>query len=141
MVKISLSNSRREMSMKIILLSGKPHSGKSTALRLFYDKLMAGGKCRVVSKKESDDGRDFECVLKYNDKTVAIKSAGDVYQWCIEAIIKYANRDVLVLAYSDKFARSLEEIVSWYDYHCIVKKKCAIKSDNERVCTEIMEQL
>jgi tRNA uridine 5-carbamoylmethylation protein Kti12 len=127
--------------MKIILLSGKPNSGKSTALRLFYDKLRENGKCQIVSKKEPDDGWDFECILKYNDKTIAIKSDGDVYQWCIDAIIKYANRDVLVLAYSDKFARSLEEIISRYDYHCVVKKKRAIESDNERVCKEIMEQL
>jgi hypothetical protein len=66
---------------------------------------------------------------------------GDVYQWCVDAIVKYANRDVLVLAYSDKFARSLKDIVSRYDYHCVVKKRHANDSDNERVCMEIMSQI
>jgi hypothetical protein len=104
---------------------------------------MENDKCQVVSKKEPVDGEDFECVLKYNDKTVAIKSSGDAYYQCVDAIVKYANWDVLVLAYKNTFKRQpLDELVSKYaPPHCVVEKKSATDSDNERVCTEIIEQL
>jgi len=128
--------------MKIILLSGRPSSGKSTALNLLYDKLMESGKCSVISEKTPRDSFDFECVLSCNNKTVAIYTFGDVYQWCVEAIVKYANCDVLVLAYSNKFARSLEKIVSNNKkYHQIIKKQRATDSDNEKVCAEILAQI
>jgi tRNA uridine 5-carbamoylmethylation protein Kti12 len=132
--------------MKIILLSGRPSSGKSTTLNLLYDKLMESGKCSVISEKTPRDSFDFECVLSYNNKTVAIYTSGDVYQWCVEAIVKYANCDVLVLAYSNKFARSLEKIVKttkckYYHSHHVSKKQRATDSDNEKVCAEILEQI
>jgi tRNA uridine 5-carbamoylmethylation protein Kti12 len=125
--------------MKIILLSGKPNSGKSTALNLLYDELVESKDCHIITpRKEAWLG---ECVLNYKGKTVAIKADGDVYQWCVDAIVKYAKYDILVLAYSDKFARSLVDIVSQYDYHSVVKKKCANDRDNEKVCREILEKL
>jgi nicotinamide riboside kinase len=132
---------QQEITVKIILLSGGSSTGKSTALKLLYDKLIGSGKWYVVSKEVPTDSVNFECILKYNNKSVAIQSDGDVYQWCVEAMVKYANCDVLVLAYSDKFARSLKKVVSRYEYHCVIRKKHANDSDNERVCAEIIEQI
>jgi tRNA uridine 5-carbamoylmethylation protein Kti12 len=127
--------------VKIILLSGKPSTGKSTALNLLYDKLIESGKCCILSKKTPSDEFDFECVVKYNNKTIAIVTFGDVLHWATEAIVKYANLDVLVLAYSNKFATELNKVVRQYDYHCVIKKLRASNNDNERVCNEILAQL
>jgi tRNA uridine 5-carbamoylmethylation protein Kti12 len=127
--------------MKIILLSGKPNSGKSTALNLLYDKIIASKNCQILSEKYPSNSFDFECIVKYNNKTVAIKTAGDCYHWCIEAIVKYANSDIVVLAYSDKFASALNKIVGKYGYHCVVQKKRPNDIDNERVCKDIMTQI
>jgi len=128
--------------MKIILLSGKPNAGKSTSLNLLFDKITEGGKTHIRSPKKPSDGFDFEAVVEYNNKSVAIVSAGDYYYWCVEAVIKYANIDVLVLAYSDKFVRApINKIVAKYKYHCVVEKHQATDADNERVCKEILAEI
>ena len=119
--------------MKIILLSGKPNSGKSTSLNLLYEK--------ITGKKSGSFDFDEKLDKKYKNKSVAITTSGDVYQCCVEAIVKYADCDVLVLAYSDKFARSLTNIVKRYPHHCIVKKTRANDSDNERACNEILKNI
>jgi GTPase Era involved in 16S rRNA processing len=113
-------------------LSGRPNTGKTTALNLLYKK---------ITGKEPDDFNS-EHIVKHKGKKIAIVLDGDVYQWCIRSIIKYANCDVLVLAYSDKFSRSLKKIVSEFkEYHHVVNKRCISDSDNERVCTEIMKKI
>jgi hypothetical protein len=121
-------------------LSGKQNTGKTTALRLLFDKITEQGEKNVLSKKEPD-GFDFECVVKYNNKSVAVVSGGDYFHGCIRAIVKYANLDVLILAYSDRFAAALNETVAKFDYHYVVKKKRANDSDNEKVCKEIIAQI
>jgi tRNA uridine 5-carbamoylmethylation protein Kti12 len=157
--------------MKIILLSGKPHSGKSTALNLLCNKLLECDNWDITPNLDQELG---ECVLEHDGKTVAIVADGDTYHWLVEAIVKYAYCDVLVLAYSDKFARSptfkeivrecegkrqatdshndefarqLAEIRKRYNgYHCVIEQKEATTSDNEgecneQVCKEILAQL
>jgi len=124
--------------MKIILLSGKPETGKSTTFNLLYDKLTQNGKRNIVSEKKElgdPEDKDFECVVKYRGKTVALYSMGDFDLKCVEAIVKYAHCDILILAYSE-------------ERHCIIKKsevnsksKAVQLKANEGDCEKIIEEL
>jgi tRNA uridine 5-carbamoylmethylation protein Kti12 len=131
----------KEKKMKIILLSGKPYTGKSTTFNLLYDKITQNGTKNIVSDKKelgNPKNKDFECVVKYNkEKEVAIYSMGDYYGECINAIIKYANRDVLVLAYSKKFAKELDKLIGSFSHHCVIRKS----SSNEKDCESIISEL
>jgi tRNA uridine 5-carbamoylmethylation protein Kti12 len=141
-----------DLSMKIILLSGESKSGKSTALRLLYDKLREKPERQYDPRKKS---YDIERDLQYKDKTVAIKSKGDDYWECVKTIIKHANKNVLVLAYNNtlKSEHPLDKLVLKYaPPHCVVKKKSITdtnkekedkkrREDKERVCEEIIKQL
>jgi hypothetical protein len=91
-----------------------------------------------------DDNDLDDHVIKYNGKTVAIRFDGDVYQWCIDAIVRYTVCDVLVLAYSDKFSHSLADVITKHISQCghkVIQKQEASDSDNERVCKEIIDLL
>jgi ABC-type branched-subunit amino acid transport system ATPase component len=122
--------------MKIILLSGKQKTGKSTTFNLLYDKLTQNGTKNIISDKKvlgNPTEKDFECIVTYKGNHVALYSMGDFDLKCIEAIVKYSHCDFLVLAYSEK-------------QHCIIKKSIA-KSDtdklkaNEEDCDEIIKEL
>jgi len=128
--------------MKIILLSGKPNTGKTTTLNLLYDKITQNGTKNIIAKKEEFKYpaiKDFECIVSYNSKKTAIFSMGDVYGTFIEVIIKYANCDILVLAYSERFVKKLDEVIKKYDYHCVIRKTSSKK--DEDVCEEIIAEL
>ncbi|MDW5419272.1 hypothetical protein R6242_22115 [Iodobacter sp. CM08] len=77
--------------MDMILLFGDPNSGKTTTMNLVYSDLIAKG-ATVVEPKMQVGGNplDFECVLKYQEKLIAIFSMGDYLHECYSAIIKYA---------------------------------------------------
>jgi len=137
--------------VRIILVSGKSNSGKTTALGKLYDSLISFGACDITGNYDYDDEdcSEFDHVVEWKDKTIAIRFDGDVYQWCIDAIVRYAACDVLVLAYSDKFACSLVELVEKYASQCghkVVRTKKvdtqeARENDNQRVCDEIIDLL
>jgi hypothetical protein len=124
--------------MKIILLSGKPETGKSTTFNLLYDKLTQNGKRNIVSEKKelgNPIDKDFECVVKYRGKTVALYSMGDFDLKCIEAIVKYAHCDVLVLAYSEEHHRIIKKT------EANPKSKAVKLKTNEKDCEKIIEEL
>jgi tRNA uridine 5-carbamoylmethylation protein Kti12 len=130
--------------MRIILLSGKPNSGKTCALNKLYNCLVPSKACDITGNYDYDDNDLDDHVIKYKGKTVAIRFDGDVYQWCIDAIVRYTVCDFLVLAYSDKFSRSLADVIEKHTSQCghkVIKKKEASCSDNERVCKEIIDLL
>ncbi len=109
--------------MDIILLSGRPSSGKTTTINLVYNTLAAQGAAVVVSKALlGGNPNDFECVLKYNGKQVAIYSMGDYLHTCCLAVIKYAYCDKLILAYSNKFKQNLAIEVGKCPNHRVVPK-------------------
>ena len=122
--------------MKIILLSGKPGTGKSQTFNLLYEKIVNDENTEIISEKErlgNPRNKDFECVVIYKGKKVAMYSMGDYPNKCVEAIIKFSNYDVLILAYSE-------------ERHCIIKKSEAeSKADelktNEKDCEQIIEEL
>jgi tRNA uridine 5-carbamoylmethylation protein Kti12 len=137
----------RGVEMKIILLAGEPHSGKTTALDKLYKMLMSFDARDITGNYDYDDKDDpgeFDHVIEYKGKTVAIRVDADVYHWCIDALVRYAVCDVLVLAYSDKFSWSLAELVEKHASQCghkVIRKKEACDSDNARVCDEIIALL
>ena len=93
-----------ESKMKVVILHGKHNSGKTTTFNHLYEELLSR-KAEVCESKRELPGRDdFECVLKYNDKKIALFSLGD-YMFAIGSAVGYytrANCDVLVVAHSLK---------------------------------------
>jgi len=129
--------------MKIILLSGKPNTGKTTTLNLLYDKITENGRKNIIAGKKvlgNPASNDFKCVVKYNSKEAAIYSMGDYYGAFIEPLIEYANRDVLVLAYNEQFAKKLDKMIEKYDYHCVIRKSSSNENDCEKIISELNKQ-
>ena len=89
-------------NMKIIFLRGKHNCGKTTTFNLLYDELCNKG-AEVLEPQSTLPGRDdFECILKYNNKKIALFSLGD-YGFAPSSAIGYYTReecDILVVAYS-----------------------------------------
>jgi len=135
--------------MKIILLSGKPNTGKSTTLNLLFNELTQNGTKNIVSDKKelgNPAQKDFECVVSYKGKEIAIFCMGDYYSVFIDVLIKYANCDVLVLAYNETFAKKLDKLIEDCDYHCVIRKTVSksnaeYKAKNEFDCERIIEEL
>jgi len=120
--------------VRIILLSGEPNSGKTTSLDKFYTSLMSFDARDITGNYNYDDEAcsEFDHVVEWKGKTVAIRIDGDVKEWYIDAIVRYAVYDVLVLAYSDKFSRSLAELVEKHSSQCGHKVVRTKKSRHRR---------
>lgn len=91
--------------MKVIMLSGDRNSGKTTTLNMVYDELLRLGATVIMSKSQlGGDPKDFECVLNYRHKNVAIFTMGDYYIETIHAMSYYEGMscDVLIVANSNK---------------------------------------
>ena len=118
--------------MDISLLCGDPNSGKTTTMNLVYSDLIAKGATIVGPKMQTGENPlDFECILKYNGKLIAIFSMGDYLHECWSAVIKYAYCDKLILAYSDKFTRSLATVVGHcHNHHVITKSRGNAATNN-----------
>jgi len=127
--------------MKLILLSGRSNSGKTTTLKKLYKNLTNDGKKNVLSIYDKNDEFDNEYIIMYKNKKVAIVTGCDILWKYVEKIIKYANQDILVMAYNNKFAFGLDQMTSNCEYHSVVKKLRPNDSDCERVCNKIIEQL
>ena len=111
--------------MKVIFLKGKHNCGKTTTLNLLYDALM--GKAKVVEpRKELPGKEDFECVLEYNNKKIAIFSLGD-YGFAPGAAIGYYTRakcDILVVAYSlGKYIHNNGLFKEYYNHESVIIEK------------------
>jgi hypothetical protein len=125
--------------MKIVLLSGKPHSGKTATFNILYDRLIgAGAKIDCPKKRVDANSRDFECTVIFRRKKIALFSLGDYLWLCVEAIIKYARADVLILAYSDRFNTKLNAMIEKYGHH-VVAKTASNDSDCEKIISLIEE--
>jgi hypothetical protein len=125
--------------MKIILLSGAPHSGKTTTLNLVYNQMTSGMPSLPTKTNPGGSSRDFECVFVYRGKQVAIFTMGDVLYRLTEAVIKYIHVDVLILAHStggstrNTFAAS----VGKYPPHVVVQKT----NNNQQDCATIISHV
>ena len=130
------------LTMKIILLSGQPNTGKTTVFNDLYTTLVSSG-ASVHTGKTSVGGNplDFECILSVTVtgvvKSVAIYSMGDYHESVYHAIIKYSHCDVLVLAYSDKFVRNIASFVSSLPHHVVVSKTSNNSADVATIVSHI----
>jgi tRNA uridine 5-carbamoylmethylation protein Kti12 len=110
--------------MKIILLTGKPKSGKTATFKVLYNKMTQGMAEKPIKKRILNSRYDFECEMKYNDKEVALFSLGDIMYMVYEAIIKYSEKDYLILAHSQGGSQMdrIKESVKKYKQHCVIDK-------------------
>jgi len=89
-LEITLNIGKRKM--KIIILSGPNRCGKTETMKLVYDNLISLGAIIVAKKTQAGASpRDFECVLEYQNKKIALYSMGDRAREIIKAIIRYKN--------------------------------------------------
>lgn len=102
--------------MKIILLVGLPNKGKTTTLKELYTHLTKGlpnPPKPIPIKVNNVTTSDFECVIPYKKKNVAIFSMGDTMHRVYDAIIKYCGiADVLVAAYSTDGTKKMQLVKS-----------------------------
>ena len=58
------------------------------------------------------DPKDFECVIKYQDKTIAFFTMGDYSCYLLKAFEKYDKKlcDILICACNDHFKRPYQRI-------------------------------
>jgi hypothetical protein len=87
--------------MKVIMLSGKGDCGKSTTLNLVYYYICPLKRDIIDPKKCLGDfvNGDFECIIRYRNKTVAFYTMGDFSSKLCEAFTRYDGKcDVLICA-------------------------------------------
>jgi hypothetical protein len=93
-----------ERKMRIILLTGAPHSQKTTTLNDVYAQLTIGVSNPPLKQPiQYGSSNDFECIVPYRNTAgqmlnVAIFSLGDTLYRVQEAVVKYSLADVLILA-------------------------------------------
>jgi hypothetical protein len=134
--------------MKMIILSGKPGTGKTTTLNDVF-AIIASGINPPPVKTPVGPGNDFEAAVLYKGKRVAIFSAGDTLYRIREAICKYAAQcDVLILAYSDKFSCDYKPVL--FDLamqtagnvqQCVIQKNTNNDADNAAACKDIIANI
>lgn len=116
--------------MKIIMLLGKSSCGKTTTLNKVYDFINPTEENIIKAKsKLGGDKHDFECIVKYKDKTIAFFTMGDYSCYLIEAFEKYDKKhcDFLICACNNRFKRPYERIKKYS--HSIINKTI---SDSQR---------
>lgn len=87
--------------MKLIVLRGDKHQGKTTTIRLVYDILLFEGAKITTPRTPGRNTDDFETILEHNNQRIAICSAGDVLYNVVANVNKFArmqNIDVLIIA-------------------------------------------
>lgn len=124
--------------MKVIMLVGDHDRGKTTTMRLVYNDLRGAKDENVISYRELKDPRDFETVLKFGGKTVAIYSMGDYSNYTTKAIRHSDSMgyDILICTSNRGFKRPFN-LVKKYPHEIIDKsveadrrnkEKCAVKN-------------
>lgn len=100
--------------MKIILLAGNANMGKTSTMIQLYNELKKNDNMMKIlegeeprfSEENTKKLKDFECLVSYKGKNIALHSTGDLYYNAMETIIKFADvADVLILAYRTAFAK------------------------------------
>jgi len=141
---ILLTSLKNNKDMKIILIAGKPNTGKSTTLNILYDKLTDKGARNIIEKRKPVGNKkenDFQCVINWNGKSVAIFSMGDILRDIINAIIQYAHCDIIILAYNTSFSTKLDVVIEKKNNHCVIKKRAPTDADCNVVIGNIMKYL
>lgn len=112
--------------MRIIFLFGPSSCGKTTTLNLLYDQLIQNGS-NVLRAKTRLGGcvDDFETVLLYNNKKIAIFTMGDFATEVMHAMSFYEGMgcDTLICACNDRFVQPIYRLKNRYaNQYSIIKK-------------------
>jgi hypothetical protein len=105
--------------LHIIILEGKDNSGKTTTLKMVYEflKILNANVEDGPNYIDDSDIGDFQAVLSFQNKLVAIFTKGDKQKDCYNAIDEYStkkyaikknakrNVDVLIIAHNSKFSQ------------------------------------
>jgi len=120
--------------MKIIVVKGNPNSGKTTSIRLVYDLLLYMGAEIAVARTSEKLHTDFDAELLYDEKRIAISSAGDVLKNMRKTIADYKehNSDILIMASRNFKPSSLDELFFGHEVKYIYKE---IRGDKENIAT------
>lgn len=120
--------------MKIIVVKGNPNSGKTTSIRLVYDLLLYMGAEIAVARTSEKLHTDFDAELLYDEKRIAISSAGDVLKNMRKTIADYKehNSDILIMASRNFKPSSLDELFFGHEVKYIYKE---IQGDKENIAT------
>ena len=120
--------------MKVIMLDGKSRSGKTTTLNYLYEAMVAPDGKNIIHPKTQvgANPEDFECVLEYDGKKVAIFTMGDIMVEVNHAMSFYEGMDcdVLVCASNDRFATRKNRL-SRYPGSLLVPKSVADSGDED----------
>jgi hypothetical protein len=132
--------------MRIILLSGNPHSGKTPTLNMVFNKLTTGmNPLPLRSPISNSSPNDFECRFMYQSpvtnkqEDVAIFSLGDWIYRITEAIFKYSTVDVLILAHSRCGSDSITFATNMAQFpqHCVIPKTTNNNSDCAAIVAKV----
>jgi GTPase SAR1 family protein len=91
-------------NMKIVALRGDSNSGKTTSLNMLYAELLNRGAKPINPQHALPGKNDFECVVEYGGKKIAIFSLGD-FIFALGLAMGYYSAlevDTLVIADSNK---------------------------------------
>jgi hypothetical protein len=91
-------------NMKIVALRGDSNSGKTTSLNMLYAELLNRGAKPINPQHALPGKNDFECIVEYKGKRVAISTIGD-YIFALGLAMGYYSAlevDTLVIADSNK---------------------------------------
>ena len=126
--------------MKIIVVKGNPNSGKTTSIRLLYDLLLYKGAKIDKPRNSGKIYADFDTELLYNEKRVAINSAGDLLKNIHKTVSDHDGCDILITASRNFRRSSLDRIFSGYDVVYIKKEK---RGDKENIATakEVLQHM
>lgn len=106
------------------MLSGKSSCGKTTTMNKVSEFINPTNEKIIKAKsKLGADPNDFECIIKYNEKTVAFYTMGDYSCHLLEAFAKYVKIDVdyLICTCNTRFKRPYRKIKEYP--HSIIDKK------------------
>lgn len=126
--------------MKIIVIKGNQNSGKTTSIRLVYDLLLYKGAKIDKPRNSGKIYADFDTELLYNEKRVAINSAGDLLKNIHKTVSDHDGCDILITASRNFRRSSLDRIFSGYDVVYIKKEK---RGDKENIATakEVLQHI
>jgi energy-coupling factor transporter ATP-binding protein EcfA2 len=98
------------MTMKIIALTGRSSSGKTTILNLAYDMLIRDGAVSTNRQQLGGNPQDFSDILYWKNIRVAFYTMGDFSRLLSAAIFEYTELscDLLICACNDKFSGPLK---------------------------------
>lgn len=109
-------------------MRGDNSCGKTTILNLVYDdSILKGAVVSVAKVQVGGHKKEFETILTYKSKQVAIYTMGDYSNMTITAIVKYdlLGVDVLICASNTRFVKSIKRILT-YSNDIVIKSVASI---------------